>query len=155
MSIRISLKLQTLKMPTNSQFAVATHILTIMASKEKPVTSRALSESVNTHPVVVRRIIGRLQDAGLVHTQMGVDGGTSLLRPADQITLLDVYRATGQGDVLAGHTNPPNAKCPFGANIQPALEIYFRDAQAALEAKLAQATIADIAADIRARAKDV
>jgi len=138
-------------MPTNSQFAVASHILTMLSFADKPITSRALSESVNTHPVVVRRIIGSLQDAGLVRTQMGVDGGTLLLRPAKEITLLDVYRATGQGSVFALHTNPPNAECPCGANIQPVLESYFEDAQAALESKLAATTIADIAADIHER----
>lgn len=138
-------------MPTNSQFAVASHILTMLSFADKPLTSRVLSESVNTHPVVVRRIIGSLQTAGLVRTQMGVDGGTTLLRPPDQITLLDVYRATGQGSVFALHTNPPSVDCSCGANIQPVLASYFDDAQAALEARLARATIADIAADIRAR----
>jgi len=139
-------------MPTNSQFTVATHILALMAMHDRPLASRLLSQSVNTNPVVVRRIIGALQDAHLVETTMGVEGGTRLLRPPREITLLDVYRATGQGRVLALHSSPPNPACEVGANIQPTLGAVFDRAQAALEAELAAVTVADVAADIAQRA---
>ena len=135
-------------MPTNSQFTVATHILTLLAYTGQPMTSKQISGSVDTNPVVVRRIIGALQQAGMVQTQMGVDGGTSLSQPPADITLLAVYRATKQGQVLPMHSSSPSPNCPVGANIQKVLLPIYGGAQAALESRLAQTTIADISSDI-------
>jgi DNA-binding IscR family transcriptional regulator len=68
---------------SNSRFAVATHVLTslALAAEDDPgarLTSDELAASINTSPVVVRRIIGRLQAAGLVVAQTGRGGGAAL-----------------------------------------------------------------------------
>jgi DNA-binding IclR family transcriptional regulator len=54
-------------MSTNSRFAVAVHVLSLMAwSDEEPLKSEQVAESVNTHPVVIRRMLVDLAQAGLV-----------------------------------------------------------------------------------------
>ena len=86
------------------------------------MTSDYIAGSVNTNPVVIRRILALLARASLVRTQEGARGGTTLARPAEQIDLLAVYRAVEGGGLFALHPQPPNPACPVGCNIQAALE---------------------------------
>jgi DNA-binding IscR family transcriptional regulator len=45
-------------MSTSSRFAVAVHVLTLMAwADEEPLKSEQVAESVNTNPVVIRRML--------------------------------------------------------------------------------------------------
>lgn len=138
-------------MSINSQFAVAIHILTLLALEEKPLTSKRISESVNTNPVVVRRIVGALQEANIVKTIMGAEGGTLLIQDPANITLLDIFQATGQGEALILPNAAPNHDCPCGANIQPAVLPLFDRAQAALEDELATMKLSEVVANIRQR----
>lgn len=136
----------------NSRFAVAVHILTLIARSEgQPVTSEYIAGSVNTNPSLVRRLLSQMTRAGLTTSQMGTGGGALLARPAEQISLRDVYRAVDEGDLFGLHPEQPNPVCPVGRNIQPMLEMRFDAARRALEAELDRTTIADTAAEIDAR----
>jgi hypothetical protein len=80
-------------MSTNSRFAVAVPVLTLMAwSGEEPLKSEQVAESVNTNPVVIRRMLCELAEAGLVVSQTGSLGGSRLANDPAETTLLDVYR---------------------------------------------------------------
>ncbi|GCE51032.1 Rrf2 family protein [Thermosporothrix hazakensis] len=134
-------------MAVNSQFAVAIHTLTLLAdvTGDEPITSEYIAGSVNTNPVFIRRILGRLSKAGLVASHPGVGGGWRLLRAPDAITLLDVYHAIEpEGHLLAMHHSQPNTKCPIGRNISRVLQVYFGEAEEAFEQKLAQRTITQV-----------
>jgi len=134
----------------NSRFAVAVHILTVLAgSPEEAVTSGHIAGSVNTDPSLVRRLLSQLARAGLTTSQLGVGGGALLARPADRITLRDAYRAVSEGEIFALHRERPNPACPVGRNIQSALERRFDAAARALEAELARTTIADVLREVR------
>jgi Rrf2 family protein len=129
----------------NSQFAIAIHVLTLMALhnlEPDPVTSELMADSVNTHPVFIRRVLGQLSRAGLVASQPGVGGGWRLRRDPEHITLLDVYRAVANEHLLGMHHNAPNPKCLIGRNIQRTLTGSFAQAEQAFEQTLAQQTIA-------------
>ncbi|WP_042159580.1 Rrf2 family transcriptional regulator [Paenibacillus gorillae] len=134
----------------NNRFAVAVHILSLLElMKDTRLTSEYIAGSVNTNAVVIRRITGMLSKAGLVLTSPGV-AGASLSRPADQITLLDVYRAVqsgGQEELFAIH-DKPNPDCSVGRNIQSSLENVFSQAQLALENKLAALTLEQVTTDL-------
>ena len=136
----------------NSRFAVAVHILTLIATRDgEPVASDYIAASVNTNASLIRRLLSQLARAGLTTAQMGSGGGALLARPADRITLRDVYRAVAEGDVFGLHRERPNPACPVGRNIQALLEIRFDAAARALEAELARTTIADAVAEMEAR----
>ena len=136
----------------NSRFAVAVHILTLIArGGGQPVTSDYIAGSVNTNASLVRRLLSQLTRAGLTTSQMGIGGGALLARPADQITLRDVYRAVDEGEVFALHRERPNPACPVGRNIQRVLETRFDAATRALEQELGRTTIADAAGEIDER----
>jgi len=131
--------------PTNTQFAVAVHVLTYLSGIDgaRPVSSDELSESTNVNPVHVRRVLGPLREAGLVESRPGVHGGWTLLRDPAQVTLAEVWRLL-QGDdpVLAVHG--PNPRCPVGQDIQRSLLAIDRAVAAAVEAELARTTVRDL-----------
>ncbi|KIL37086.1 Rrf2 family transcriptional regulator [Cohnella kolymensis] len=126
----------------SSRFSVAVHILSLIAVSPKECTGDFIADSVNTNPVIIRKIMGMLKKAGLVEVRPGV-GGASLLKDPDQITLLDVYRAVDvieDGQLFNFH-DEPNQDCPVGRNIESALRSELRDAQSAMEQRLAQVTL--------------
>jgi len=134
----------------NSRFAVAVHILTLLEdNKGEPLTSEMIAGSVNTNPTVVRRMLSALASSGLTLSQLGNGGGAMLAKPAEKITLLDVYRASGEGSSLFGLHEEPNIKCLVGRNIQAALTGHFDEATAALEASLSKTTIAAMLRDVK------
>jgi Rrf2 family protein len=138
-------------MSTNSRFAVAVHVLTLLAQAGEdpaPVTSEYIAASVNTNPVVIRRALGGLREARLVSSQGGNGGGWHLLRAPNAITLCDVYRAVEDEPPFALHHRTPNPNCPVGHNIQRALNTRFATAAQALEDELARTTIADVLQDV-------
>ena len=112
--------------------------------KEQKVTSELLASSANVNPVVIRRAFGQLKDGGLIKVEKGV-GGASLARPAQEVTLLDVFRATEsvEGDLFGFHAHP-NEDCPVGRNVHAVLDEELAAAQTALEGRLAQTTLADL-----------
>ena len=137
-------------MNTNSRFAVAVHTLGFVgfAAGRHPVTSEDIAVSVNTNPVVIRRVLGLLREAGLVTSQPGPGGGWRLNRRPDAITLRDAYRAVEPDPLFALPQRPPSAACDVGRNVQLVLDHYFKDAEAAMEESLANVTLADVMADV-------
>jgi Rrf2 family protein len=133
-------------MKISSRFTVAIHILSLVAIERSELcTSEWIAESVNTNPVVIRRVIGKLRDAELVQVRRGL-GGATIQKPLNQITLLDVYRAVEvveEGELFQMHEKP-NPNCPVGANIEAVLELILLRAQEAMESVLGEITIEDL-----------
>ena len=81
-------------MAANSQFAMAVHILTMLArSGEENIKSEYIAGSVNTNAVVIRRLLGQLSSANLVVSQTGAFGGTRMARRPGEISLCEIYQA--------------------------------------------------------------
>lgn len=131
----------------SSRFSIAVHILSLIAVSPKDCTGDYIAGSVNTNPVIIRRIMGMLKKAGLIDIRPGV-GGASLLKDRDQITLLDVYHAVeviDDGQLFNFH-DEPNPNCPVGRNIEAALRFEMKEAQSAMEQRLAQVNLSQLAA---------
>ena len=76
---------------------MAVHVLAVLAYKEgEAVTSGLLASSVNTNPVVIRRLLLALQAAGFIETRKGAGLGSRLARAPGRISLAEVYRAQGK-----------------------------------------------------------
>jgi Rrf2 family protein len=130
---------------TNSRFAVAVHILTLMAwSDDEPLKSEQVAVSVNTNPVVIRRMLCELAQANLVVSQTGSMGGSRLARKPGSITLLDVYRALDFRGVFSLHRQPPSRRCPVGVNIETVLGDVLEEVDSAVEQVLTDITIKDL-----------
>ena len=90
-------------MKRNSRLSLALHTLGHMASDpERMQTSADIAEHAGTNPVVVRRVLGKLREAGLLMSEKGHAGGWRLAREPGQITLADVYLALDESLVAAG-----------------------------------------------------
>ena len=133
-------------MKISSRFTVAIHVLSLISLNQNIVsTSEWIAESVNTNPVVIRRVMGKLKKAGLIDIRRGL-GGATLQRNLEDITLLDVYKAVEvveDGELFQMHDNP-NPNCPVGANIQDVLELILVRAQDAMEAVLIEITMEEL-----------
>lgn len=143
-------------MAANSRFAIAVHVLTLMAwADDEPLKSELVACSVNTNPVVIRRILCALAKAGLVVSQTGAAGGSRLLRKPSQITLLDIYRAVDAGNVFSLHRQPPNEECPVGVNIEAVLENILAEVDQSMERVLSKITIEKVLQAVEPRSTAV
>ena len=132
-------------MAATSQFAIAVHVLALLAKGgEENVKSDCVAKSVNTNPVVIRRLLCNLNQAKLVVSQTGGAGGTRLAQLPEEIRLNEVYRAVAGGEVFALHRQKPNQNCLVGKNIQTVLENLQTEIDEAIEQKLAGFTLLDI-----------
>jgi DNA-binding IscR family transcriptional regulator len=126
-----------------TRFAVAVHILLLLAYHQAggKVTSEVLARSVNTNPVVVRRITGQLARAGLLRVRRG-PGGAELARPAAEISLGDIWGAmrAGGGRLLPLHPSPAQ-HCPVGREVRSLVGGAFEAAEDAMEQALARTTL--------------
>ena len=132
-------------MAANSQFSIAVHVLTILARYEgEKIKSETLAGSVNTNPVVIRRLLGQLGQADLVESQTGSAGGTQLARRPESITLAEVYRAVSCGEIFALRGRSPNQDCPVGRNIEAVLCRLQKEVDRTVDEKLSQYTLQSV-----------
>ena len=137
-------------MQISSRFTIAVHILTCINTFEDDykITSDFLASSVNVNPVIIRKTLSQLKAYKLVNVQRG-SGGTSIAKPLEEISLLDIYNAVEcveNGELFHFHENP-NKECPVGRNIHNVLDSRLEQVQKALEKELEKITLADIMKD--------
>jgi Rrf2 family protein len=70
-------------------------MLTIAAGHPQLVKAAALAAAQDIPLSFLQGILLDLRRAGLLHSHRGVDGGYSLARPAEEITVGDVVRSVG------------------------------------------------------------
>lgn len=132
-------------MRTSCRFAMAVHVLAVLAYKDgDPVTSEFLAGSVNTNPVIIRRLLLSLQRARLVDTRKGAGAGSRLARSPARINLAEIFQAVEEAEPFARPSNRPNAHCPVGRCIRRTLKAVFDSARGALERDLARTTLAGV-----------
>jgi Rrf2 family protein len=130
---------------------MAVHVLAVLAYQEGDrVTSGDLAHSVNTNPVVIRRLLLALQRAKLVDTCKGAGAGSRLSRSPRRINLAEVYRAVEEAEAFAKPARRPSEACPVGSCIREALEGIFASAEKALEMDLEKTTVADVIERVKA-----
>lgn len=138
-------------MKRSSRFSVALHVLVHLAEHPgEPATSESLAACVRTNPVVVRRTLAGLREAGLVASAGGRGGGWSLARPAGEVTLREVYAALGERLLLAVDPARVGDGCRVERAVSGALDDFLVEAEAMLAERLGRITLADLSASVRA-----
>ena len=128
----------------SSKLSVSIHILSVIAlTEQQTVTSEYIASSINTNPVLVRRLMSRLKKARLIKTSTKL-GVTGLARKAEDISLLDVFLAVEDHRNLFAIHSDTNLACPVGAKIEGTLKHLYDNIQTATEEKLSSITLADI-----------
>ncbi len=139
-------------MAVNTQFSIAVHIMAGLAYRcDKDTTSANLAMSVNTSPSFVRRILAKLSKAGLVETATGKAGACWLAKDAKNISLLDIYNAVDAPKAFSIHGYAEQKVCQVSCNIKKALEKALTKTQKAMEAGLAETSLAQIVSDMTKR----
>jgi len=135
-------------MRRDSRLSAVLHLILHLRELEGPVTSEVLGPLMNTNPVLVRRMLGGLREAGIVSAEKGHGGGWALARPLDRVTLADVYRALGSPNLFSIGPRRENPRCLVEQAVNRSLGKALGDAEALLLAELARTTVADIAHDV-------
>jgi Rrf2 family protein len=131
-------------MAANTNFAVAVHALSVLAYRGELTKSDYVAASINTNPVVVRRIMSQLARGGLVHSVPGKNGGFELARPAKKIRLVDVLHAVDGGPVFRIHDKEENPACAVSCGMKSALGDVLGRVDAAVERELSKTSVADV-----------
>ena len=138
-------------MATNTQFSIAVHLMLALGLNcGKEITSAQMAMSVNTSPSFIRRILSKLSKANLVTTTTGKSGFTSsLAKRADQISLLEIYKAVDAPKTFAIHDYPSQGYCEVSCNIGSVMQKVLNKAQNSFETTLNETSLAEVIADIR------
>ena len=138
-------------MKRDSRLSGVLHVLLHMAELKGPVTSETLAGAMHTNPVVVRRIMAGLREAGFVTSEKGHGGGWTIVRDLNTITLRDVYLALGEPALFAMGNRTESPGCLVEQAVNAALDGAFRDAETLLLERFGAVTLAQLSADFHAR----
>lgn len=138
-------------MKRDSRLSSVLHALLHMAEQEGPMTSEALAQCLGTNPVVVRRTMGFLRDAGIVQSERGHAGGWRIQADLRAVTLRQLHEALGEPAMFAIGNRHEAPECLVEQSVNAALEGAFAEAEALLLQRFSDITLADLAADFARR----
>jgi Rrf2 family protein len=128
----------------NQQFTFALHILSALAFAGKRLVSQELAASINTNPVVVRRLLCALGRAGLVTTFPGKNGGATLRRSPDKISLRQIYDAVQVRPIIAISQRKPDPHCTVSCQMKSITTHLAEGAERVLRRHLRKITLQQI-----------
>ncbi|MEO9572820.1 MAG: Rrf2 family transcriptional regulator [Tateyamaria sp.] len=132
-------------MKRNSRLSLALHTLSHMACDPDRVrTSADIAGHAGTNPVVVRRVRGKLREAGLFSSEKGHAGGWRLAKPARGITLADVYLALDERLVSGSDSDPAPSLCSVETGLQTRVAEVLEDIEESLVQRLRETSITDV-----------
>lgn len=138
-------------MKSDSRLSSVLHALLHMAEQDQPMTSDALADCLGTNPVVVRRTMGLLRDAGLVTSDRGHAGGWRIAADLSRVTLLHLHEALGEPAIFAIGNRNERPECLVEQAVNAALDDAITEAEAVLLERFAHVTLADLATDFARR----
>lgn len=131
-------------MKRNGRLSLALHTLGHMAGEPDRVrTSADIAAHAGTNAVVVRRVLGRLREAGLLTSEKGHAGGWRLARTPESITLADVYLALDESLIATGDQDVV-ADCSVEHALHRRVSLVMEDIERSLIERLAATTIAEM-----------
>lgn len=132
----------------NGQLALALHTLSHMAAERERVrTSADIAEHAGTNPVVVRRVLGKLREAGLLVSEKGHAGGWRLSLAPEEITIADVYLALGEHLVATKPGHRDQSDCSIESAMHDRIDHVMAEIEDTLVARLRETSIAELRED--------
>lgn len=142
-------------MKRDSRLSSVLHALLHMAEHDGPMTSDQLADCMRTNPVVVRRTMGLLREAGFVSSERGHSGGWRIEADFAKLTLQQLYKALGEPTVFAIGNRHETPDCLVEQSVNAVLDDAFAQAEALLLERFASVTLADLSAEFTRRFKGV
>jgi len=137
----------------NQQFTFAVHIMTALAfSPGEVIGSQTLAASVNTNPVVVRRLLLALRRARLIETFAGKHGGARLRKKPDRISLAEIYDAVESPQVILVNERKALRRCHVSCNMKGIMSGVAESTEQAVRKHLRGITLAQLVRKVRPRA---
>jgi len=140
-------------MRRDSRLSTVLHILLHMAELKRPVTSEVMARVVRSNPVVIRRTMAGLRDAGFVRSEKGHGGGWTFACDLESTSLRDVYVALGAPELFAIGDRSETPACLVEDAVNAALASAVQEARALLLDRFAQISLAQLSDDFHARAR--
>lgn len=138
-------------MKIDSRLSSVLHVLLHMAEHEGPVTSETLAQCLATHPVVIRRTMGCLREAGIVTAVRGHAGGWRIHVDLASLTLRQLHEALGEPAVFAIGNRNETPECLVEQTVNSVLESTFIEVEALLLKRFSEITLADLAVGFTGR----
>ena len=131
-------------MNRDSRLSVALHVLLHMREMDGPVTSETLGAMMDTNPVVLRRTLGGLRDAGIVAAGKGHGGGWSLAASLEQVSLADVYESLRVAGAFGIGVREGAPRCALERAVNRAVGDALAEAEAHLMERFRSVNVADL-----------
>lgn len=138
-------------MKRDSRLSSVLHALLHMAERECAMTSEDLAKCLATNPVVVRRTMGFLRDAGIVTSDRGHAGGWRITADLNTVSLRQLHDALGEPALFAVGNRKEAPECLVEQTVNAALDQSFADAEALLLARFGEITLSDLSTDFATR----
>ena len=132
-------------MRKDSRLSRMLHVLLHMARHDAPMTSETIGQMLGTNPVVVRRTMAGLRQAGYVRSEKGHGGGWTIALDLANVSLLDIHRALGGPRIFAIGNERANPDCAVEMVVNDAIEEALLEAEAMLVKRLANVSLAELA----------
>lgn len=133
----------------DTHFTVAAHVMGYLAWRAGEgvewVSSEELGTSIQTHSVVVRRVLLKLKRSGLIETRRGIHGGSRLSRPSTDIHLGEVYEAVVEAEAKLVRFTPKTCAdaCQVGPSIEAVLREIVAESEVVFRRNLSQTSVAE------------
>ncbi len=125
-----------------TEYALRTMVYLASLGERTP-TIPQIAAATKVPPAFLAKILRELAIGGLIRSQRGLHGGSTLARPADKITVYDVLQAV---DPIQRITTCPLGLKNHGVNLCP-LHRRLDEAIGAVEKAFRATTLADMVAD--------
>ncbi len=140
-------------MKSSSRLSDVLHVLLHLAHTDAPVTSEVLAAAMGTNPVVLRRLMAGLREAGFITSEKGHGGGWLIAAPLDSVTLHDVHMALGAPALVSLGFREDRPECLVAQVVNESLRSAMEQAEASLLARLDGITLAELSKGFNRRLK--
>ena len=120
-------------------------------SPDEVLDSQTLARSVNTNPVVVRRLLLALRRAGLIETYAGKHGGARLRCKPDRISLVDIYNAVEPRPVIPLNERRVLKRCQVSCQMKSIMSGLAASTEEAVRKHLRGITLTELVRKVRPR----
>ena len=133
----------------NEQFSSALYMLITLAYHDaylgqKKMNSKEIALGLKTNPVVVRRLMALLSEAGLITSRKGRDGGVWLAQSPDKMTLADIYKAVELPEMISEFHKPALKACAVSCSMKKIVSQVSDTLEKDVRKSLAKTTLSDL-----------
>ncbi len=136
-------------MSKDRSLSTAIHILAILGfHNSELVSSEFIAKGVKTNAGLIRRLLIKLSDAGLVVSVKGKGGGSRLAKPTNKISLEDIYMAINESPLFGSFDKEPLDICHISCNMKGALNQIYGDLEDGLKKDMSKVKLSGIMKDL-------